>query len=753
MNDPNPDPLETTRLEHTLAESLQARWPEREITARQVQTLLAKLETQNRKQSNPMQTRITNLLRPIVYMGGLALLVLFLSWIFGSIRPTPVNENTTPTAFTTSDGAQITNGENPDPRETPTSIGESGVVPDHTATPVDLPTPTPEPVSLPAVPANGFSTFPNVTFSFANALPTSPAQLTLYQQRPEGTLSEETVRQMAAQMGVNGSVTTYPGEGGDTIYNVSDGTLDMIFYGFPDQFTYGPSTYTPSTLTDPLPFDQRVAIAEDFLNAHGLLDYPYRAEPSETDPHGVRFVELLDGIPLVYGIGKNPGLIERINISIRPDGKISSLFHSHHHYQALDSYPILTAEQAWTRLTAPNAETRSRYAILAAPMSWTRAGTDPTEVLTGYLNNENGDATFYADDGRTLTLLDIPADMPLYPVLEIRGTVTEGGLDWSEMTWIDDGYGSSLSCGGGGGGGSSIPDANFGGGNFAVVMLDPLTLPTPTRSDSPIQPGDVIENVQGVLYIAHHLYEDGTEENVYNFWVPGDETTSSWTAFLEGDALPGIETLQNLPITVWGTVIRLDASGQAVITVDRYEETYPGMRIQAWLGTQQIVTLEGQEVLVLTLLDGSQYVLNNSIEWGAEDSLVGVEGDAAIVEGYHIPDKTFGGYPVIKEMSAELANGRTDLSNYVITSNLIGILEYSTSFIDAALAITGHVTIESVELMYAAVTLTRCNPEFASNPDFVSWFYAQPIWRFTGHFDDGRSFEVQIQALPEEYLQ
>jgi hypothetical protein len=34
----------------------------------------------------------------------------------------------------------------------------------------------------------------------------------------------------------------------------------------------------------------------------------------------------------------------------------------------------------------------------------------------------------------------------------------------------------------------------------------------------------------------------------------------------------------------------------------------------------------------------------------------------------------------------------------------------------------------------------------------MPWLYVQPIWRFSGVFEDGRPFEVQVQALPDEYL-
>lgn len=555
---------------------------------------------------------------------------------------------------------------------------------------------------------------------------------------------------MAVQMGVNGEVTSYEGEGGDTVYNVTDGNIEMIFNSYPDQFSYFPIAPSTPTLADPLPFDQRVTIAEAFLNAHGLLDYPYRVEPSATDPNGVRFVELLDGIPLVYGVGKNPGMIERINISIDPDGQISSLFHSHHHYQPLGTYPLLTAEQAWTRLAAENANARTRYAILAPAQSWTRAGLPPAEALTGYLSNENGDTTFYADDGRFFPLLDIPTDMPLYPVLAIKGTVTDAGLDWSEITLTDYGYGSMMSCGGGGGGGGGgdIPIANFGGGYFATVALGDDRVPVPTHLVNPLKLGDSMAGVEGTFTVYRILHADGTATMQYNFWYPGDETQPSWFGQITGEALTGVEPLQNLPIKIWGTVSSINENNVPILTVDRYEEVYPGTSIQAWQGTEQIVTLEGQEVIVFTSQDGAQYVDYNSIE--KEDFLMGEAGGLILIEGYVIPDNTFAGYPVIHMIMGSPVDGQTTLENYTLQGTQMIELEDSS---DPAQFLTGHVTIENVELMYAAATLTQCNPIVSNDPAYAYTLVAQPVWRFTGHFDDGRAFEVQIQALPDEYLQ
>ena len=65
----------------------------------------------------------------------------------------------------------------------------------------------------------------------------------------------------------------------------------------------------------------------------------------------------------------------------------------------------------------------------------------------------------------------------------------------------------------------------------------------------------------------------------------------------------------------------------------------------------------------------------------------------------------------------------------------------------------GTVTIDNVELAYDATNLDRCQASAATDPNMVPWLYVQPMWVFTGHFEDGRRFIAQVQALPDEYLQ
>ena len=97
-------------------------------------------------------------------------------------------------------------------------------------------------------------------------------------------------------------------------------------------------------------------------------------------------------------------------------------------------------------------------------------------------------------------------------------------------------------------------------------------------------------------------------------WVEAADGTV-FVAYLSGAGLSGIEQYNALPIKVWGRVDRWTSS-EMYFTVDRFEEAYPGLRIQAWIGTEEAVTLEGKDALLFTTLDGQQYVLKNSIGYG-----------------------------------------------------------------------------------------------------------------------------------------
>jgi hypothetical protein len=323
-------------------------------------------------------------------------------------------------------------------------------------------------------------------------------------------------------------------------------------------------------------------------------------------------------------------------------------------------------------------------------------------------------------------------------------------LDWVTITGGEypSSYYTSSSCGGGGGGGGGGPEnANFGGGTLASLNLD-LNLPaTATPEPGPFGTGDTIEGLTGRLYAINNLYSDGSTMMEFNLQSDPTEAAPYGGFFrLEGTALLGIEQYQNLPVSIWGQITG-EVEGTQVISVERYEPQYPGLMIQQWDGTESIVNLEGQDVVLLTATNGDVYVLQSSLTWGADGNIIGILGELIGIEGYVIPDRQFGGYPVVQDLSGEYP------PDDEISSNVIDVYDHFIESPDVTTLMAGQVTIDSIELAYASITMGNCLSSHASDPNIIPYLTVQPVWVFTGHFEDGRIIVIQVQALPDEYLQ
>ena len=91
---------------------------------------------------------------------------------------------------------------------------------------------------------------------------------------------------------------------------------------------------------------------------------PYRVEPLEGERGGVNFVRLLDGLPVISGIGVNRSLIEYNRVIVDPQGQVLEVTHSQPGFESQGQFPVLSAGQAWERLSQDNALQRLRYAVL-----------------------------------------------------------------------------------------------------------------------------------------------------------------------------------------------------------------------------------------------------------------------------------------------------------------------------------------------------------------------------------------------------
>jgi hypothetical protein len=373
------------------------------------------------------------------------------------------------------------------------------------------------------------------------------------------------------------------------------------------------------------------------------------------------------------------------------------------------------------------------------------------EYITGTLQTQAGQVQIVAPD-RTLPLIDPPVNISDGMQVGIQGVVLAGNpptLNWKfiEIGQIPITYGASNSCGGGGGGGGNTPNADFGGGGFASLNILSQTAPIATQVADPYQPGDEINAYTGTVSITRHLYLGGkSSDEVYLYPEPPRDLATGWGYSLIGENLSGIEQYQNLPIRLWGQVDHLE-NGIVYINVDRYEPLYPGMQIEAWSGTEQIVTLDNQDVVLFTTSSGENYVINSSLEWGADGSVIGYLGDLIEIEGYVIPDRQFGGVSMVKDLSGSYP------PDGVVDSSQVSIWDHTQDPSSNPRAVLqGTVTIDKVELTYDAINLDRCQASAAEDPNMVPWLYVQPMWVFNGHFDDGRRVIIQVQALPDEYL-
>jgi hypothetical protein len=374
------------------------------------------------------------------------------------------------------------------------------------------------------------------------------------------------------------------------------------------------------------------------------------------------------------------------------------------------------------------------------------------QLITGTLSTQSGQTQLVAPD-RTYNLIDPPADIPEGAQVGIQAVVLEGtppSLNWKfiETGQIPFSYGASSTCGGGGGGGSATSNANFGAGNFTLLNLDSQAEPASTQIGQPYQLGDEISAVSGRVYITQHIYAGGVSSTEVIFSPdPSSGLNMEWAHSLIGDNLSGIDQYNNLPIRISGQVERF-GNHIVYVNVTSYEPVYPGEQIQEWTGTEQILTLDGQSVVLFTTSAGDSYVLKSSVDYPPADAnIIGRLGDLIEIEGYLIPDQQLGSYTLLQDTAG------TTQPDGVVTSSLVSIWDHTQDpSTNPGAVLQGTVTIDNVELAYDAVNLDRCPPSAATDPNMAPWLYVQPMWVFTGHFDDGRRFIAQVQALPDEYL-
>jgi hypothetical protein len=348
----------------------------------------------------------------------------------------------------------------------------------------------------------------------------------------------------------------------------------------------------------------------------------------------------------------------------------------------------------------------------------------PDVTLSGVIHRQ-GEAVYLDSEGQSLRLPDVPAEVPGGAQVEVRGVVVEGSpiptFDWSFIQTGTTGEWGNL-----------VMNA------FAQIDLSAAPAPTGTPLPEGARPGDRVEGLEATV----STYPDGIG------LLTLDE--SRWF-YVQGPYPDGLVLLNNLPVRVWGEAAE-PINDQPSIRIERYEEVYPGLRMQAWLGTWESAQVDGQAVMLFTTQDstlagvqpGTQYVLFSPplTTGGPEVHGVGLPGMKVIYEGLLLPDQQFGGFPVIHFYSGAVEEVRTDLDGYEVFAPV----PFASGEGSETGLPQGEVVIDAIELVYITQE-TRGGPRDPGYP-----VYVEPAWRFVGRYADGTKLEILVQALREEYL-
>lgn len=272
-------------------------------------------------------------------------------------------------------------------------------------------------------------------------LPQGPAQAPIYVQVPtDTTLDPDRASKVAAQLGITGEVSSYVGEGGETVFDVSDGRRQIfVFSDSPLVFTYSangePVTGPPATLYS---FEERARSAIEFLQAHHLLGFDFMVEPatgSNFDDFSVRVATLLPSGKLYENDSQNP----RIWVVVDETASVWHVVYHTLNLRPLGEYPLLPAAAVWEDLAGSpplygvsyrivdevTGQTLSTGGSIPLPGETEEAVVLPLERAAV----EQGELVYFAFDFRGHSVNAFPADSPVrivQPMWRFAGHLQNG---------------------------------------------------------------------------------------------------------------------------------------------------------------------------------------------------------------------------------------------------------------------------------------------------------------------------------------
>jgi hypothetical protein len=363
------------------------------------------------------------------------------------------------------------------------------------------------------------------------------------------------------------------------------------------------------------------------------------------------------------------------------------------------------------------------------------------KVIVGALSFEDGGPVLETPEGQRFRVIGLPDELNTGRdgrVIAVRGQVTppsEAG-DLPTLVWEAE---------------EPVPEpAEL----HQEIVSEQVEVAPPAGYEPPISPYQIGDEVELEGWVGATIFVNGDERRVEAWFGVGLGPDYDLNYRLSGpsDLLEELAQYDRLHLRLQARVIPDEDSllGQG-LEVIRFEKIWPEEKVQGFLGTIGMETLDGREVAVFTDKEsGQRYVLFRSLGSDLTPDFYDYRPDMhkqAFLTGVMRPDQTFAGLPVIEEEGIR-AGGEVDAA----TSADQLPLEVPQVIDESRMRLKGRGIIDRVELAYYAPPgALGQRPGAEAQPEFS---LAQPVWVFHGHSEDGRAtFRAYVQAVADDYLQ
>jgi LysM repeat protein len=627
-------------------------------------------------------------------------------------------------------------------------------------------------------------------------VPETPSEMKIYLARDEVRATEESVRALAGQFGMEGEIYQTMGElPGTTDYLVVDGNeqlrvrSDRYFLYYPD--------YTESMLSVfATQHPSAEAMIHDFMQSHGF-DFTYKIEYSEMYGGYLMLPTSPDGFTLRHEHFKSGGFMFRFN-----QNGIESVNSSLMQYDEVATAAIISAEQAFQRVLNPDFSYNTgtlmgMHSGATQVSSWIRVRPlDETLTIFGFLSSTGrsvtGGAPLITLDGVTVTgnTNGISENMPntfveaIGQFHEADGRKTFELESWKSYEGYEEGYTGTIQREGE----QIIFTENEGNEDRRLILPDfPGDLPLPAEDIyiTGVTRGDVFEwkNLDNRTQGGGGGGGGGGGLGFYKINLTGTPVPlptpapieTSPTRLSTGERMDGMRGILTINIFT-----QPDGSQRYEynFTADAGNNIHPYMKLEG-ANLDELNSNHNKPIRVWGVVNGTDDYRNPIIHLErfefpypdiqfqslrgiqSEDNLNGqpvifftaddgtvyvqlttdgdtrgwtdnTDGIPVYMQALALPDEKIGDYPALRAFAFSQETMDFDPTQI---------------FVSEEPPLRPTVTIEKIELAY----FTPDQRYLLSNPTSEPP-YLQPVWRFSGHYSSGDEFEITIQALKDEFL-